>query len=104
MDLKLERVLSPLLGESTGQVWLYLADLLGAPIPPQYEQSVKQLSATQLDTKINNAIQQTIEALAAERPSVLSFDDLHWADQSSLALIESLMLSTWKSPSLIILS
>jgi hypothetical protein len=87
MDLKLERVLGPLLGKLVGQVWPYLAVLLGAPVPPQYESDVKQLAPAELNDRISKAIQQSIEAQASEKPLVLVFDDLHWADQSSISLI-----------------
>lgn len=103
VDLKLERVLGPLLGESLGQVWPFVAALLGAPVPPQYESQVAKLTPSELNSKISIAIQQSIEALAAKRPLVLAFDDLHWGDQSSILLIESLMLSTERSPILLIL-
>jgi hypothetical protein len=33
LDLKLERMLVPLLGDSVGEVWPYLAVLIGAPVP-----------------------------------------------------------------------
>jgi predicted ATPase len=87
LDLKLETSIRPILGEELAEVWPYLASLLAAPIPPQYADVVKQLDPEALNAKIVNAVIILVEAVAARQPLVLSFEDLHWADHSSLGLI-----------------
>ncbi|MFQ5795092.1 MAG: AAA family ATPase [Candidatus Bipolaricaulia bacterium] len=103
LDIKLERTLEPLFGEAMGEVWPFLAVLLGTPVPPQYKTAVHQLDPEALNASVTRAVRRTVEALAQRQPLVISFDDLHWADPSSLDLIESLMISTERAPVLIAL-
>jgi class 3 adenylate cyclase/tetratricopeptide (TPR) repeat protein len=103
LDLKLERGLVPLLGEQAEQVWPYLAVLLGAPVPSSARAALDGLDASTLNQKIAGAVGRTIEAHAVRRPLCLVFDDLHWADLSSLNLIETLLLSTETAPILLFL-
>jgi class 3 adenylate cyclase/tetratricopeptide (TPR) repeat protein len=102
-DLKLERALMPLFEDEANQVWPFLAALLGAPQPPSSEQSLDELDPETLAGKMTEAFVRTIEAMAAQRPLVMSFDDLHWADPSSLEWIQALFLSTERVPLVLIL-
>ena len=102
LDLKLETSIRPLLGDHVDLVWPYLASLLGAPIPPQYEEALQQLDPEALNAGIVIAVQTLVEAVADRQPLVVSFEDLHWADHSSLGLIRSLMMATERSPLVLI--
>lgn len=102
LDLKLETSIRPLLGDQIDVVWPYLASLLGAPVPPQYEEALEHLDPEALNSRIVNAVVTLIEAVATRQPLVLSFEDLHWADPSSLGLIRSLMMTTERAPILLI--
>lgn len=101
LDIKLETAVGPLLGDRVDLVWPYLASLLGAPVPPQYEEALYQLDPEALNSRIVNAVVTLVEAVATRRPLVLSFEDLHWADPSSLGLIRSLLMATERAPVLL---
>lgn len=103
LDLKLERGLVPLLGDSAGDVWPYLAVLVGAPVPASAADVLDVLDAGALNQRIATAVSEIIEAYAARQPLCVVFDDLHWADLSSLNLIQTLLLSTEAAPLLIFL-
>jgi class 3 adenylate cyclase/tetratricopeptide (TPR) repeat protein len=103
LDLKLERGLVPLLGESADDIWPYLAMLLGAPVPTAASATLQGLDASTLNQRIAGAVCRTIEAHAARQPLCLVFDDLHWGDLSSLNLIQTLLLSTETAPILLFL-
>ncbi|MFQ5942194.1 MAG: AAA family ATPase [Anaerolineales bacterium] len=102
LDLKLETSIRPLLGDQIDLVWPYLASLLGAPVPPQYEETLKQLDPEAMNSRVVNAVVTLVEAIAARQPLVLAFEDLHWADHSSLGVIRSLMMGTERAPILLI--
>ena len=102
VDLKLETSIRPIVGDQIAEVWPYLASLLGAPIPPQYEEAPGRLDAETLNGRIVNAVVQLVESVAERQPLVLAFEDLHWADHSSLAVIRSLMMATDRAPILLI--
>jgi len=103
LDLKLERELSPLFGERLGEIWPMLATLIGAPIPPAHADRLEGLEPDALKRGMISAFCDLAEALANHQPMVMAFDDLHWADPSSLELLRSLFLATERSPLLIIL-
>jgi len=103
LDLKLERELMPLFGDRLGEVWPLLAALIGAPVPPAYAERLEGLEPDALKRGMTHAFCDLAEALAARGPLVLAFDDMHWADPSSLEVLRSLFLATERAPLLIIL-
>lgn len=94
IDLKIEKELAPLLMEQLNEIWPPIALLLGAPVPPQYAGQLEGLEPDALNRAMTNAFCQVVEALAGDKPMVLVFDDLHWADPSSLDVLEALFLTT----------
>ncbi len=103
LDLKLERALAPLLSERLTQVWPYIATLIGAPIPAASQDTIAGVEGEALNRQISAAFVELVEAAAQRRPLVAAFEDLHWADPSSIDLIRSLFLSTERAPLLIVL-
>ena len=103
LDLKLERGLAPLFDGGLEDVWPFVARLVGAPRPPEAPARLEALSAEELNRRMARAFTQTIEAVASRQPLVLSFDDLHWSDPTSLDWIQQLLLSTEQQSLLIVL-
>jgi class 3 adenylate cyclase/tetratricopeptide (TPR) repeat protein len=56
-----------------------------------------------IQERIRGAVAELLERLAAEGPLALALDDLHWADASSLALVERLLELAGRAPILIVL-
>ncbi len=56
-----------------------------------------------MQERIRGAVAELLESLAAEGPVALALDDLHWADASSLALVERIVELTERAPILIVL-
>jgi class 3 adenylate cyclase/tetratricopeptide (TPR) repeat protein len=57
-----------------------------------------------LQQAIHSSFAELVGALGAETPLVVALDDLHWADPSSLALVERLLGLTGQVPLLLVLS
>lgn len=55
-----------------------------------------------MNVRIVNAVVTLVEAIATRQSLVLSLEDLHWADHSSLGVIRSLMMVTERAPILLI--
>ena len=103
IDLKIERELTPLFDRDLGDIWPAIALLLGAPLPPAYADRLEGLEPDALKRGMTNAFCQLVEAKAAKQALVLAFDDLHWADPSSIDLLQTLLIATERVPLLIAL-
>ena len=88
------RLAAAVAGAAPGQVddiAPYLATLLGLPLSGAVFDRVRYLSPPQLRARVQQALADYLEALCRARPVVLVLDDLHWADPSSLTLLESVL-------------
>ncbi|MCB0155501.1 MAG: AAA family ATPase, partial [Anaerolineae bacterium] len=92
---ELERVLAAdietLFAAGSDEIYPYLAYLLELPLDEKAAQRVKYLEGEALRQRIWAASQTLIEAKSRHTPLVLVWDDLHWADPSSLELLQSLL-------------
>ena len=79
-------------GEKMAEYYPYLADFLSLPLEPRFAERVKHLDAEGKRQRLFLAMRQWLAALAAHedngRPLVVSFHDVHWADTTSLDLLE----------------
>ncbi len=103
IDLKIEKELTPLFNQRLGDIWPSIAMLLGAPMPREYADQLEGMEPEALNRSMTTAFCQLVEALTRDNPIVLVFDDLHWADPSSLDVIEALFLTTERIPLLVVL-
>jgi predicted ATPase len=69
----------------------FLASLLGITPGGEDAELVRYLEPPDLRQRLFQAVGGLVEGLAHRRPTVLVFEDLHWADPTSLDLIESLL-------------
>jgi class 3 adenylate cyclase/tetratricopeptide (TPR) repeat protein len=86
---KLEAAVEAAVGEPSEREWFKarLAPLVGAKVVDSVETAERAESFT--------GWRRFLEAVAAERPLVLLFEDLHWADQALLEFLEHLV--DWSS-------
>src|ERR671932_253187 len=76
----------------------FLATLLGIALPAEDAERVRYLEPPQLRERVFGAVREYLAALARRQPAVLVFEDLHWADPTSLDLLERLMALTGEAP------
>lgn len=79
-------------GEEMSEYYPYLADFLSLPLEPRFAERIKHLDAEGKRRRLFLAMRNWLAALAAHedngRPLVISFHDVHWADTTSLDLLE----------------
>ena len=80
----------------------FIAELLGIKVTDQDQGWIKYLEPRQLHERVFQATLQFFERLASLRPVVLVLEDIHWADPTSLDLLEQLMQLTERTPFMII--
>jgi class 3 adenylate cyclase/tetratricopeptide (TPR) repeat protein len=89
----LYRKCPPQLRDGVVQRWPYLANLLpehDLPIAPRAE------GVDERD-RLSRTVSGFVTAIAAERPVAILVDDLHWADESSVHLVQHLVRHTRSS-------
>jgi len=73
------------------EIYPYLATVLGLNLEPEAAALLKPLSPESLQFRTFEVFIELLERIAANGPVVVSLDDLHWADPTSLALTERLL-------------
>jgi tetratricopeptide (TPR) repeat protein len=88
---KLENHVRRLFGEETIDYLPYLGSLLALEVRSKYTERVKYLDGEAMGKQIFLTSRRFFERLARTQPTVLVFEDLHWMDASSTALLEHLL-------------
>lgn len=95
---KLGQRISQLFGNEADTVLPFLVSLAGLPIDGPLAERLRYLDAQAMGQQIFATVRRYVAQLAAERPLVLIFEDWHWADGSSAALLEHLLPLTETEP------
>jgi ABC-type oligopeptide transport system substrate-binding subunit/class 3 adenylate cyclase len=100
----LRRSLSALFGERVLEVYPYLGALLGLSVEPEAQARLSELSPEALQYRTFAVVRELFSRLAEDGPVCVILEDLHWADATSLQLLERLLEDTEESALLLILS
>jgi class 3 adenylate cyclase len=87
---KLQNALRNLFPEEFGEVLPFVATLMGIPLLGKYAERVKGLEGEALEKLILKNLRDLLIRAAERTPLMIVVEDLHWADASSLELLESL--------------
>jgi len=72
-------------------VYPYLGRLMSLPLEDEVEATLRDLEGEQLKNGTFRAVETLVECAANNRPLVLVCEDLHWADPTSMDLLEQLL-------------
>jgi ABC-type oligopeptide transport system substrate-binding subunit/class 3 adenylate cyclase len=98
----LKRRLNALFGENDIEVLPYLAHLLGVRLEGEIAERVRLLEGETLRRQTLLAIGRYFQRLAEKQPTVAVFEDMHWADSSSLEALEALLAVTDRAPLMLV--
>jgi class 3 adenylate cyclase/tetratricopeptide (TPR) repeat protein len=87
---KFETSMTTLFAAENQEILPYLASLIGLEVKGKLGQSLEHLDGESMGKQIYLSIRRFFERLASNRLLALIFEDLHWADESSVLLIEHL--------------
>jgi class 3 adenylate cyclase len=87
---KLQNGLRNLFPEEVGEVLPFVATLMGIPLWGKFAERVKGLEGEALQKLILKSLRDLLIRAAERTPLMIVVEDLHWADTSSLELLESL--------------
>jgi ABC-type oligopeptide transport system substrate-binding subunit/class 3 adenylate cyclase len=80
--------------EHFDDVYPYLARLMSLPLADDLASTLDDMSARDLKAHTFQAVQTLIECAAKQQPLVLVCEDLHWADPTSIELLEQVLALT----------
>ncbi|MHC4225560.1 MAG: ATP-binding protein, partial [Planctomycetota bacterium] len=99
---KLRAAIARLLPEQLSDVFPFVTHLMGVQAPEEYRERIERIQGEAMEKQILRSMAQLLRAMASEGALVLIFDDLHWADLSSVGLLESLLKQASTHPVLFV--
>jgi ABC-type transport system substrate-binding protein len=100
----LRRRLDRLFGDRVLEVYPYLGALLGLALEPEAQARLDELSPEALQYRTFEVVRLLVGRLAEDGPVAVAVEDLHWADATSLQLLERLMQDTESTSLLLVLT
>ena len=88
---RVEAAVAQVLPDVAADVFPFIATLMGLRLGGAHAQRVAGIEPEGMEALIRKSMRELVQAIAASRPLALLFEDLHWADQSSVQLLESLL-------------
>ena len=89
--VSLRREVERLFGERGGEIYPYLGSLLGLTLEQDASARLVQLSPEALQYRTFEVVETLLRRLADDRPVLVTIEDLHWADATSVQLAEQLV-------------
>jgi ABC-type transport system substrate-binding protein/class 3 adenylate cyclase len=90
--LELKAELAQLFGrDDADEAYPFFAGLLGLTLEPDAAQAIRELNRESIQTRTFEVFYDFVRRLSEEQPLCLVFEDLHWADESTLELLEELL-------------
>jgi ABC-type oligopeptide transport system substrate-binding subunit/class 3 adenylate cyclase len=100
----LRRRLEQLYDDRADEIYPYLGGLLEVALEHEAAARTSQLSPEALQWRTFEVVGQLFARLAESSPLVLAFEDLHWADATSVLLLEQLLSLAEEAPILLVLT
>ena len=94
----LGRLVKDLFGEEIGENYVFLAHLLSLTLPEQAARFVQGLNPQGFQVQYLATMRRLLMALAKREPLALIFEDIHWADPSSVEILSKLLPLTQETP------
>jgi class 3 adenylate cyclase/ribosomal protein L40E len=76
---------------SPSDLYPFIAHLLSIRLDGDAQERIRLLDAQAIQTRYIEALQALLRALSARRPLILVLDDVHWADPSSVEMLNQLL-------------
>jgi class 3 adenylate cyclase/tetratricopeptide (TPR) repeat protein len=87
---KLESAVREAAQEKAGEIFPFLAVLRGIGLEGSYADRVNEVARDAMPKLVAKGFRDLLRILSRKKPLILFLEDLHWADQSSLELLEGL--------------
>jgi class 3 adenylate cyclase/predicted ATPase len=88
---KLEEAVARLFPDEADEMVSFLGALMGLRLSEHHRARLEAVQGEVMEKLIRRSVTELLRRVSEEAPLVLVFDDLHWADLSSIELLESLL-------------
>jgi len=92
--LELKAQVAGLFGEQADEAYPFLANLLGLTLEPDAAERVRELNRESVQHQTYEVFAELVCRLSSELPLCLVLEDLHWADEATLELLEETLRVT----------
>src|SRR5919198_3575032 len=89
--LELKAELAHHFGDDADEAYPFIASLLGLTLEPDAGQRIRELNRESIQMRTFEVFYELLCKLADEQPLCVVLEDLHWADEATLELLESLL-------------
>lgn len=103
IKVALRRRVIDLFGKEFGDTLPFLTRLLGLKQEEEAQERIQHLDGEAVKQQMLISISEYFARVAGEGPTVLVFEDMHWADPSSLEALEHLFSITDRAPLMVLL-
>ena len=73
------------------EIYPFFASLIGLTLEPEAAERIRELNREGVQHQTFEAFSELLCRLAAERPLCLVLEDLHWADEATIELLEAIL-------------
>lgn len=87
---KLEKAIKEVCPEGVEEIFPFIATLMGMKLTGKYAERLKGIEGEALEKLILKSLRELLIKAAERKALVVIIEDLHWADMSSIKLLESL--------------
>ena len=102
--IALRRGIDRLFGDRAAEHYPYLAAMLGLSLEPDAQTRIAELSPESLQYRTFEVVRHWLQRLAEDGPVAVALEDLHWADATSLQLLQRLLPDTESEALLLVLT
>ncbi len=95
--LELKAQLAELFGDEADDAYSFLANLLGLTLEPDEAEKIRELNRESVQHQTIEVFADLLYRLSEEQPLCVVLEDLHWADESTLELLEETLRVTEES-------
>ncbi len=92
--LELKAQLAELFGEDADDAYSFLANLLGLTLEPDEAERIRELNRESVQHQTIDVFAELLFRLSEEQPLCVVLEDLHWADEATLELLEETLRVT----------
>jgi len=101
---KLETGVAQLMGARSEEIFPFVATVMGMRLEGALRERIERIAGEALERRIHRSVLELVSRQSQERPVAIVLEDLHWADQTSIELLEALLPLAGERPLLFVLA